>query len=320
MTIEEIYQLAIKLAIKADPRGEEGVKKYLSRAKKEYEELPSKKKEEFDLENLKNPYSDSRILYGDPSTPIDSILAGIDIGVGEVLLADRLKEKGEGIDLILGHHPHGAALAALHEVMELQIDVAEQYGVPVNVAESLLRDRMGEVSRRFSPVNHFQSVDAARILGLPFLVTHTVTDNLVYDFMKKTIEEKKPETVGEVVEMLKEIPEYKEAVKFKAGPIILVGNEKSRAGRVVPTEFTGGTEGSKELYEKLSSAGVGTILGMHLSEEHRKEAEKHHINVVIGGHIVSDSVGMNLFLDELQRKGIKVIPCSGLIRVSRVKN
>jgi len=33
----------------------------------------------------------------------------------------------------------------------------------------------------------------------------------------------------------------------------------------------------------------------------------------------SDSIGMNLFLDELEKKGIEIIPCSGMIRVSRNK-
>jgi hypothetical protein len=39
--------------------------------------------------------------------------------------------------------------------------------------------------------------------------------------------------------------------------------------------------------------------------------------VVIAGHISSDSVGINLFMDELERKGVSVIPTSGLIRVRR---
>jgi len=56
---------------------------------------------------------------------------------------------------------------------------------------------------------------------------------------------------------------------------------------------------------------------MHMSEKHRKAADKAHINLVIAGHICSDSLGLNLFLDELAKKGIKIIPCSGLIRVER---
>jgi hypothetical protein len=41
--------------------------------------------------------------------------------------------------------------------------------------------------------------------------------------------------------------------------------------------------------------------------------------VVIAGHISSDSLGMNLFLDELEKKGIKIIPAAGLIRIPRIK-
>ncbi len=44
-----------------------------------------------------------------------------------------------------------------------------------------------------------------------------------------------------------------------------------------------------------------------------------HMNVVIAGHMSSDSLGMNLFLDELEKQGIEIVPCSGLIRVSRNK-
>ena len=33
---------------------------------------------------------------------------------------------------------------------------------------------------------------------------------------------------------------------------------------------------------------------MHISEEHRKEAEKSHLNVVVAGHISSDNLGLNL--------------------------
>jgi hypothetical protein len=57
---------------------------------------------------------------------------------------------------------------------------------------------------------------------------------------------------------------------------------------------------------------------MHVSEDHKKEAEAANINLVIAGHMSSDSLGMNLFLDELEKRGIEIIPCSGLIRVKRI--
>jgi len=118
---------------------------------------------------------------------------------------------------------------------------------------------------------------------------------------------------------LKEIPEYQQAAKLGAGPKIYAGAVDNYLGRVAVTEITGGTEGSPKLYEKMAQAGLGTIVGMHLSEEHRKEAEAANINVVIAGHISSDSLGVNLFLDELEKRGLEIIACSGLIRVSRNK-
>jgi len=47
MSIAEIYELAIKMGIEADPRGKKGVEKYLARQKKTYAELSKSKKEDF---------------------------------------------------------------------------------------------------------------------------------------------------------------------------------------------------------------------------------------------------------------------------------
>lgn len=323
MTLQEIYDLAIKMGVAADPRGVEGVKRVLARVKKEYEEMPQKKKKFFDLESLNNPYSDTRILTGSGKTKVKKVLAGIDIDVGEVLLADRLNHpttgSGLGIDLLIGHHPHGAALASLDEVMDLQVDLMASFGVPVNVAEALLKERIAQVKRRLGPANHFQSVDAARLLEIPFLVIHTIWDNLGSHFISTYLKKKDLETVNDVLEALEALPEFEEAKRGKAGPRITSGNEKNRAGKVVVSGFTGGTEGSKLMYEKLAQAGVGTIVEMHMSEEHFEEAKKHHLNVIVSGHMASDSIGANIFLDELEKKGIAVIPCSGLIRVRRNK-
>ena len=318
MTLQEIYDLALDLGIKADPRGVEGVRKFLQRTKKQSEEASEKKKKYFDSENLTNPYSDSRILFGDPKMKVKKVLAGIDAEASEVLLMDRLNQKGEKIDLLISHHPSGHALASLHEVMDIQIDIAEEAGVPVNVASALLEERKSDVKKRFGPMNHSRAVDAARLLNVPLLALHTIWDNLGHDFMKKYLAKKEFETAGEVLDSLMEIPEYQEASKGKNGPEIVSGSEKSRAGKVV-VSFTGGTNPSKELYIEMAKAGVGTIVEMHVPEEALKELSKLHINVVDCGHMAADSIGANIFLDALEKKGIEVIPCSGLIRVRRTK-
>ena len=263
---------------------------------------------------MENPYLDSRIYHIAEDKEIKKVLVGIDITIEELLLAKELKD----IDLVIAHHPVGKGLAFLSDVMELQCDVLNYYGVPINVAEKLMRIRIEEVSRGVHPINHQRVVDGARLLGINFINVHTPADNLAADFLKKKIEKEKPERIEDLMDLLLDIPENFEAAKIGAGPKIFVGLKENRCGKIALTEITGGTEGSPKLYEKMAIAGIGTIVGMHVSEEHRKEAESAHLNVVIAGHISSDSLGMNLFLDELEKRGIEIIPCSGLIRVKRI--
>lgn len=315
MTTKEIFNLALESGKKADLRGEAKVAKYLARQKKNYEELPEKARAEFDQEKLINPYSDTRLLVDNGKKEIKKVLAGIDMEGPELLLAKNMGD----IDLVIAHHPEGIALADLSDVMHLQAEVLADYGVPINIAESIIKPRISEVSRGVSPLNHDRSVDMARLLGLDFMCVHTPADNLGANFLIKLLkkEEKNMETVSDVIELLKTIPEYQEAMKKKTGPTIFAGTPERSCGKIVVTEFTGGTSGSKDIYEKMAQYGIGTIIGMHMSEEHRKEAEKYHLNVVIAGHIASDSLGMNLFLDELEKKGIEIVPISGLMRIKR---
>jgi putative NIF3 family GTP cyclohydrolase 1 type 2 len=313
MTIQEIYNLAIQKGTVADFRGQEAIQEYLDDKKKEYDKLSEEDKEIFDKERLTNPYSDSRILFGDPNKEVKKILVGIDVEGTELLIA---KQMGD-IDLVISHHPRGIALAGLDDVMNLQIDVLEHYGVPVNVAEKITKKRISEVSRGVNPSNHNRAVDTARILNIPFICLHTPCDNLVADFINKEIKKENPKYVGDIIDLFKRIPEYKEAGRNGAGPCSFVGGPKDRAGKIVITEITGGTENAPEAFEKLAQAGAGTIIGMHISEKNKEEAEKSGVNVVIAGHISSDSLGVNLFLDELEKKGIEIIPCSGLTRYSR---
>lgn len=313
MKVKDIYNLALQMGISSDLRGADFVQKTLQNKKERYEKLSQGAKEEFDLETLDNPYSDSRILNISDDKEIKKILMGIDIEPAEILLA---KELGN-IDLIISHHPLGKGLATLADVMSLQCDVLAQYGVPINVAEGLMKEKISEVARGVNAKNHQRTVDAAKLLGYNLICLHTVCDNLAAEFLKEKIEKENLHNLGDLMDLLKTIPEYKEAMKISAGPKIYVGNPESRCGKIAVTEITGGTEGSPKLYEKLAQAGVGTVIGMHVSEEHKKEAEAANVNVVIAGHMSSDSLGVNLFLDELEKQGIEIIPCSGLIRIKR---
>jgi len=316
LQLAEIYNLFIQLGKENDPRPEIEIKRYFKSIKKQYEEMKEAERQYFDTERLTNPYFDTRILYGDPQIEVKRVMVGIDMETPEVLMADRLREKGERVDLVIAHHPEGRALVSLYRVMHMQEDMLADLGVPINVAEGILSSRINEVERALMPLNHNRTVDAARLLGLPFMCVHTPADNMVNTFLTNLFNEKQPETLGDIVKALKELPEYHEAARIGAGPKIVVGKDNNRIGKIF-VDMTGGTGGSEDAYAKLAVAGVGTIIGMHIGEKHRKEAEKNHINVIIAGHMASDSLGINLLLDKLENKGIEVLSCAGLIRAKR---
>jgi putative NIF3 family GTP cyclohydrolase 1 type 2 len=317
MKLSEFYKKAVSIAIDNDPRGKEIVLKELEDTRKKLEEMKPKEKDLFDMESLENPYSDSRLLVGSGDENILNIMIGIDIDVGEIVLADTLRRQGKPVDLLLAHHPGGIAFGNLFSVLYMQAEIFRAYGVPINIAEALTGDRMSEIERRLMPANHTRAVDAARLLEFPFICLHTVADNMVTMHLQKMLDDKKPYRLDDVVDLLLDIPEYRDAAKYNAGPKVLLGPDKRRTGKIL-VDMTGGTEGSRDILKSLSQGGVNTIVGMHMSEEHRKEAEKCHLNVVIAGHIASDNLGINLLLDKaFSGQKINIIECSGFRRVAR---
>jgi hypothetical protein len=315
----KLYESVVAQGIEADPRGKNAVLKILKKKNESYKGMKKEDKEFFDVESLTNPYADTRILHGTGDEEIKTAILGIDMEIGEVILADRLSEKGQKIDLVIAHHPEGKAFANFYEVMHMQADILSKFGVPINIAEDLLEGRIKDVERRLMPANHNRAVDAAKLLNIPFMCMHTPTDNQVVTFLQQLIDRKKPDTLDDIMKILFDIPEYREAAHNNAGPKILIVSKERSAGKVF-VDMTGGTEGAKDIFESIANSGISTIIAMHLSDEHRKKAEKHHLNVVIAGHISSDNLGINLMLDEIQKKGsLKIIPCSGFRRFKRNK-
>lgn len=316
MKLGDIYHLIVEMGIKADPRGEKKIKKVLEDSKKKLEKLEGKKKELADKDVTWNPYTDCRLLYGEPDREIKSLLAGIDITPGEIVLADRLGEKGSPIDMVLAHHPHGIGTSHLDFVMRLQPEHWAKVGVPIAQAESAMAKRLKDVHWATKARNHTQTIDAARLLDMPFMCSHTPADSLGYQYLAKYLMDKDPLTLGDLVDALLGIPEYQEAEKVGAGPEIFVGNPEGSVGEKF-VFFTGGTSPGPESIPKLARAGVSTIITMHWTDELKKETEKEGIYVVIAGHDSSDSIGMNLILDELEKKGVKPYACSGFFRHKR---
>lgn len=291
MRLSRFFELLVRYGISADPRS--------------------------DKRGIRG-FPDSAVLNGPLSTNVRSILVGIDMDVPELLLADRLRRESR-IDLVMSHHPQGKALAGLYGVMQVQVDVLRKAGIPAGVAQGYLNERRRQVQRRLLSANHYRSVDAARLLGLPFVCCHTPADNHAYRFVSQLIERKKPTLVRDIIDLLLDVPEYRHAQSLLCGPRVILGDPRRRCGRVL-VEMTGGTEGPQDIYRHLYRCGVRTLVSMHLSEDHFKKVVDAGINVVIAGHISSDTLGLNLILDNLCRhEDLNIEAVSGFRRIKRAR-
>lgn len=318
MNLKQMYEFFIQAGIDNDPRGKVEVEIKLKEKNEEYKKLDKQEKSDYDVDLLTNPYADSRIIFGTGNEEIKTIMVGIDVETPELLLANQLKLSGKKIDVVLGHHPKGKAFSTFHDVISMQAEIAQAQGVPINIAEKMICSRKDEVGRNVSGANHQRVYDAAKLLNIPMITAHTVADNHVETYLQTKIDKSKPRYLKDIMDILKDIAEYKYAKTFGNGPYILNGSKNSKCGKVF-VDMTGGAEGPKEIIEKLSNAGVGTIVGMHLSEGNFKEIQKYKINAIIAGHISSDNLGLNLMLDGLEKKygKLEFIECSGFRRFKR---
>lgn len=263
-----------------------------------------------EMVGLKDVPEDSGVLV--PGSNIKRVLIGVDMEAAEILIAKQL-----GYDAVITHHPKGGLpMLNLHQVMENQVERMVTAGVPINKAQKAISERVEEVDRGLHVGNYDRAVSAARLLEMPFIAIHSPADILaekkVQSHLDDRLETKPKATLKDVIEALKEIPEYNNAL---TEPKIRVGSEKSYAGKVFVT-MAGGTGGGEKVAKAYFEAGVGTLIVMHMPDKVINSVKKQQIgNVLVAGHMASDSVGINAIIDQLESKGIEVGRASGVVEV-----
>ncbi len=260
------------------------------------------------MANLHVLPADSGIIV--PGENIKKIFAGMDMATPEILLAKQL-----GADLVLSHHPQtGGPEVLFHQVLERQIDKMVEAGVPINKAQKALRERVAAIERAHHAGNYDRVASAARLLQFPYMNLHVpvdiITENVVQTHIDKALAGKSRATLKDVLDALLEISEYQRAL---AQPVIRVGTESDYAGRVLVL-MAGGTNGGEHVFKAYFEAGVGTIVCMHIPDDVRKAVAEQNIgNVIVAGHMASDSIGMNIVCGKLEELGMEVVRMGGII-------
>jgi hypothetical protein len=241
---------------------------------------------------------------------IRRILATIDCDVDDLLLARVLH-----CDAVLTHHPEWTASLRGWTLIARQIDQMVECGVPIAKAEAAIQRRLHSVELNSHPRNYGRVMQAAKLLALAFLNVHLPCDILSRRIISERLARfQHPEsraTVADVLAALQEIPEQKLAA---TEPKVRLGAPDRLAGRVA-VAMAGYTNGGVDVLRAYFEAGVGTVLMMHFPEADLKEAREQKLagNLIITGHMASDSIGINAYLDELERRGLEVIRAGGIV-------
>jgi len=243
-----------------------------------------------------------------PGENIKKVLMGVDMDTAELMLAQKL-----GYDCVVTHHPRNTNVDML-KVLDGHILKLEALGMPRNKSQKLLAERRDELSYGMHVSNSRRSESAAKLLNMPYMSIHTPADKIGEAYVQKFLDEKfanKPDTkVQEVVEALEEICEYKNSARK---PVIRVGAKESYAGKIYVL-MSGLTGPGPDITKAYFEAGVGTLVLMHIPEKDVKAVKEQKIgNVVVAGHMSSDSLGLNRIAKKWAESGVEVTMMSGIV-------
>lgn len=320
MTLRELYELSIRLGIQHDLRGEAALREQLARRREEYALLPEWEQPFYDQERFHNPYGDMRIARGPDDTELRTVLVGIDIHIPELLLADRLREKGQRIDAVIAHHVHGVGRSAFlpHDFMPYDIACLVAEGVSRSAAEALILPSI-EAKLAGMEDNHSRGPAVAELLDLPFACIHTPADLYIGVGVQSALNAAKPSTLAETIPALLTIPEIALAARqLGVLPRIFGAPPEREVGRVFH-KFGGGYIFPPSAYALLGAAGVRTVFQIHCEPIHAEAAAAAGVAIVRVPHAAGDNIGLNLLLDDVETElgPLEVIGCGGFERISR---
>jgi putative NIF3 family GTP cyclohydrolase 1 type 2 len=242
---------------------------------------------------------DSRIYV--PGEGIERVLFGLDIGVGELIMADEM-----GYDCVIAHHPVGMGHWAWR-VFERHVGLLVGAGVPQDAAREAVKPKM-EALRVRGQANNYERVPmAARRLGMPFLNIHCPLDEKGRRVMQQTVDgvlaRDATATLGDLVQTLAGLPASRRA---ETDVLVHMGEPENRAGKTVVAHGAL-TNGGYHVARAYFEHGVDTVIYIHVSPEDLKRLGEHDEGqLIVTGHVVGDAFGIEPMIQELRAQGVEV--------------
>lgn len=265
-----------------------------------------------DLAGLDSMPEDSGTVF-DNEKDITKVLAGIDMSATELMIAKQL-----GFDCVAQHHPNGVVNKDASQLLARDhMKKLIECGVPANQAQKLAYGRIHKMHQGMHGRNMGNMSSVAKLLDINNLALHTPADILAERKTQKLMDDlaaRKPDcTCQDIIDELMTLPEYQGAYNTQQ-PEIWVGGKDSIAGKIYVCMYGVGAPTAEE-YNAMADAGVGTFVTMHATQEVIEGITKHNkANLIIAGHMSSDSLGFNQILDAWEAKGIEIVRINGIIK------
>jgi hypothetical protein len=236
-----------------------------------------------------------------PGDGIERVLFGLDIGVGELMMAHQL-----GYDCVVAHHPVGVPHRAWR-VFGRHIELLLGAGVPEEAAREAVEPRMEALRLSGQTRNYEQVPMAARRLEMPFLNIHCPLDEKGRRVMQAVVDDvltAEPEAaLSDLVEALCGLPAARRAETAVTVPL---GERTARAGKTVVAHgalTNGGYHVARAYYEH----GVDTVVYIHVSpEDARRLRDDGAGQLIVTGHVVGDAFGIEPYIAALRARGLQV--------------
>lgn len=236
-----------------------------------------------------------------PGEGIERVLFGLDIGVGELVMARQL-----GYDCVIAHHPVGVPHRAWR-VFERHVEFLVGAGVPEEAAREAVAPKREALRVRGQARNYEQVPMAARQLGMPFLNIHCPLDEMGRRVMQAAVDdalEAKPEAaLSDLVEALARLPAAQRAETTVTIPL---GEPAACAGRTVVAHGAL-TNGGYHVARAYFDHGVETVIYIHVSPEDVRRLRDHaEGQLIVTGHVVGDAFGIAPMIAALRTRGLTV--------------
>jgi putative NIF3 family GTP cyclohydrolase 1 type 2 len=231
---------------------------------------------------------------------IRKVLLTIDVTVAELMLAKSIQ-----CDAVIGHHPIGTAALNFHRVFDRHIDYMIEHKVPKDIAEHAVKKLKAKAELRAHANIYNDVVSAAKILKMPLMNIHQPCDEYMRKVILNKINSTKIKYVADIVRLVEELPEYKNAGTRVE---VIYGSAKNEAGRW-SLVVAAGTNGGFPIAKAYFDYGVSTVIYLHLDYNDLTKIyeEKLKGNLIVLGHLAGDSIGLNALADKLEDKQIEVI-------------